>query len=187
MKCDDAMSVMLDIIYGEEVAPTKACQFFDHLKGCSRCEGEFRELAETREMLRPMVEGDRNLSAPEHVRLNLPSSRGINWWGIVQKAAAVVLMVFGAAAAGQALGWIPGRQAELPEAELTRMINDVVVERQTEGWMVIGKALVGLKEELNARDRHQEEIFYQDLNEMEERFLRVMEESQPRNRNITSQ
>ncbi len=97
----------------------------------------------------------------------------------MQKAAALVLMVFGAAAAGQAVGWIPEKQVELPEEQLIGMINDIVVERQSEGWMVIGRALVSLKEDMDARDRLQQEVFYEDLSEIEERFLRVMEESRP--------
>lgn len=178
MKCNESIDMMLDIIYGEEVEPHKAYGFFNHLKECGRCDGEFRELAETREMLGGWIkEGE--ASDPEEGLADLRPVRSFNWWGMVQKAAALVLMVFGAAAAGQAVGLIPEKQVELPEEQLIGMINDIVVERQSEGWMVIGRALVSLKEDMDARDRLQQEVFYEDLSEIEERFLRVMEESRP--------
>ena len=186
MKCNESIDTMLDIVYGEEVDPEKAYEFFSHLKGCPGCDREFLELAETRTRLGSWIGKDTAQEQPEASRIHLPARR-FNWWGTVQKIAASLLIAAGAIAAGQAVGVIPQKQVQIPEAQLTRMINDIVVERQSEGWMVIGKALVSLKEDVDARDRQQEEVFYEDLNKMEERFLRVMEQNQSKSRELTSQ
>lgn len=187
MKCNESIDIMLNIIYGEEVDPEKAYGFFSHLKECTSCDLEFKELSETRVMLGDWVAEEEEVPEKEAVAgIHLPRRR-INWWGTVQKIAATLLIAIGAVAAGQAVGLIPGKQVEIPEGQLTRMINDVVVERQSEGWVVIGKALVSLKEDIDSRDRQQTEVFYEDLTEMEERFLRVMEESRLQSREMTSQ
>jgi len=165
---------MMDVIYGEEVEPAKTYAFFSHLKQCDGCDREFRELTETREMLSGWAGEDAIPDPAPMANSSLPLKR-LNWWGWVQKAAAVILMVYGGISAGQAVGILPEKEARLPEEQLTRMINDIVVERQSEGWFVIGKALVSLKEDIDARDRQQTEVFYEDLSEMEERFMRVME------------
>ena len=185
MKCNESVDMMLDIIYGEDVEPSKAYEFYSHLKACAGCDAEFRELSETREMLGGWLKEGED-SVPDKGLADFRPLRSHNWWGTVQKAAALLLMVFGAAAAGQAVGLIPEKKVELPEEQLIGMINDIVVERQSEGWMVIGKALVSLKEDMDARDRLQQEVFYGDLSEIEERFLRVMEESRPGDGEATS-
>jgi hypothetical protein len=186
MKCYESIDIMLDVVYGEEVDPGKAYEFFGHLKECQSCDLEFREMAETRASLGSWIGKDITQELPQVSRIHLPASR-FNWWGTVQKIAASLLIAAGAVAAGQAVGIIPQKQVQVPEAQLTRMINDIVVERQSEGWMVIGKALVSLKEDVDARDRQQAEVFYEDLNEIEERFIKVLEQSQSKSRELTSQ
>lgn len=186
MKCDESIDIMLDIIYGEEVDPSKAYEFFNHLKSCSRCDQEFRELTETRGMIREwssdeIVPDSGGISGEFHSRPR------VNWWGAVQKIAATVLIFIGGLAAGQAVGLVPKGQVDLPEAQLTRLINDIVVERQSEGWMVIGQALISMKEDMDLREREQTDVFYEDLTDMEERFLRVMEEARLNSREMTSQ
>ena len=186
MKCNESLGIMLDILYGEEVEPTSAYRFFCHLKECCECDAEFKELVETREILGSW-DGVDETPGPETFREGFFQTRRFNWWGLVQKAAATLLIIIGGAAAAQEVGLIPERTASLPEAELARMINDIVVERQAEGWMVIGEALVTLKEDLDAKDRRQTEVFYRDLDEIEERFLAVMEQTRLGSEEMTSQ
>ncbi len=186
MKCNESIDIMLNVIYGEEVEPEKVCGFFNHLKECAGCDQEFNEMAETRTMLGSWITEDEVPEMKKDSGIRLPGRR-MNWWGTVQKIAATLLIAAGAVAAGQAVGLLPQKQVQIPEAQLTRMINDIVVERQSEGWMVIGKALISLKEDVDSRNRQQAEVFYEDLTQMEERFLRVMEENQAKSREMTSQ
>ena len=187
MKCSESIDIMLNVIYGEEVDPEKAYGFFCHLKECASCDAEFRELSETRVMLRDWDTAEEEGSSSEVSAGSYLPRRGFNWWGTMQKIAATLLIITGAVAAGQAVGFIPEKQVEIPEVQLTRMIHDIVVERQSEGWVVIGKALVSLKEDMDSRDQMQTEVFYEDLTEMEMRFLSVMEENQLQSRELTSQ
>lgn len=186
MNCNESLGIMLDILYSEEVEPSLAYSFFRHLKECPECDAEFRELVETRGILGHWSEVEES-SGQEVSGRGLFTARRLNWWGLVQKAAATVLIIMGAAAAAQEMGLIPEPAANLPEQELSRMINEIVVERQSEGWMVIGEALVTLKEDLDARDRRQNEVFYRDLDEIEERFLSVMEQNREEPGGMTSQ
>jgi len=189
MECKESIDIMLDVIYGEEIEPSVTYDFFQHLKECEACGGEFREMTETRSMIRDWVSEKEVPDVPEYVPdIRKPGFRlGGNWWGTVQKIAATLLIVVGGIAAAQAVGVIPGKQADIPEAQLTRLINDIVVERQSEGWRVIGQALISLKEDMDLQDREQAEVFYEDLTDMEERFLRIMEEERLNSREMTSQ
>ena len=83
MECKESIDIMLDIIYGEEVEPSTVYEFFEHLKDCSGCDREFRELTETRVMFREWSSGQEVGEAPQvfPVRRKPGLRFSGNWWG----------------------------------------------------------------------------------------------------------
>jgi hypothetical protein len=105
------------------------------------------------------------------------SWQSIQWWQLLQRAAAGLLILVGALAVIQSVGLLPRADSNLSEAELTEMIHDVVLARQVEDWKVIGAALLELKEEMEAQDRIQMKAVYEDLYSLERRYIEVMDEN----------
>lgn len=174
MSCDEFHDAMMDVLYGEEVRPAVAAGFFNHLRGCESCGQEYLELLETREMLQ---EWPLPSEAPTPVQDPAPRRSWLSgpWFPVLQRIAAVFLMLAGILYLGQAAGLLPGARASLTQEELQRMIHEVVVARQDESLRVIGEALLSIKEELELRDRARIESVYGDLYSMEQRWLETLE------------
>lgn len=179
MTCQRCGELMMDVLYGEDVQPRQAFDFFAHLKDCTNCERDYVELLETRELLS-------SWSVDDHVGQLVdfgPTKRGISYWKsiewgrLLQRVAAGFLILVGAVTVLQSVGLLPRSGAELSEARLTEMIHDVILARQVEDWKVIGAALLDLKEEMEAQDRLQMKSVYEDLYSLERRYIEVMEEN----------
>lgn len=185
MNCERSTELMIDVLYGEEVRPRLCFEFFEHLAGCARCRQEYIELVETREMLvewepeeisREVAPVFQNVARPRKPRLSL------NWWGLMQKVAAGVLIAVGAFSVLQAVGIVPTRSmVTVSEQQLTEVIHDVTLARQVEDWHEIGKALLSLKEEVEARNRLTLRTVYEDMQSLEQRYIQALEEN---NRNV---
>jgi hypothetical protein len=179
MTCDQCGELMMDVLYGEDVQPRQAFEFFSHLKDCTRCEQDYVELVETRELLSewsveeaqgPLV--DFNSSSPV-----TGYWKSVEWGTLLQRVAAGFLILMGAVAVLQSSGLIARPEAGVSESQLTEMIHDVVLARQVEDWKVIGAALLELKEEMEAQDRLHMKSVYEDLYSLENRYIEVMEEN----------
>ena len=179
MTCDQSSELMMDVLYGEEVHPRQALDFFTHLKDCPRCEQDYAELVETREVLSDwsVEEAEGPLVHFDPPRAVTGYWKSIEWGTLLQKVAAGFLILVGAVSVLQSGGLFPRSEVGLSETELTEMIHDVVLARQVEDWKVIGAALLELKEELEAQDRVQMKSVYEDLYSLERRYIDVMEEN----------
>jgi len=179
MTCDRYGELMMDVLYGEEVHPRQAFDFFTHLKDCPRCEQDYAELIETRELL-----SDWSVEEAEGPLVNFdpPGAvtgywKSIEWGTLLQRVAAGFLILVGAVSVLQSGGLVPRSEAGLSETALTEMIHDVVLARQVEDWKVIGAALLELKEEMEAQDLVLMKSVYEDLYSLERRYIDVMEEN----------
>jgi hypothetical protein len=179
MTCDQCGELMMDILYGEDVLPRQAFDFFSHLKDCPRCEQDYVELLETRELL-----SDWSIEEAQEPLVDFkPSSvvtrywKSVEWGALFQRVAAGFLILMGAVAVLQSSGLISRSEAGLSESQLTEMIHDVVLARQVEDWKVIGAALLELKEEMEAQDRVHMKSVYEDLYSLENRYIEAMEEN----------
>jgi hypothetical protein len=182
---------MMDVLYGEEVRPRLCFEFFEHLSGCVRCRQEYIELVETREML---AEWEPEEMVGEIVGISQNSiSSGklrpsLNWWPLSQKVAAGILIAVGAYTVFQAVGIVPARATvTVSEAQLTEVIHDVTLARQMEDWHEIGKALLSLKEEIEAKNRLTMHAVYEDMQTLEQRYVHALEESNQNVRTLMGQ
>jgi hypothetical protein len=175
---------MMDVLYGEEVAPRLCFEFFQHLSDCSQCRQEYRELLDTRELLAEWeTEDDYTGSVRVPQRAGFPPKilRQLQWWPLLQKVAATVLILVGAVSLLQTIGLGPQKAGVVSDKQLTEILHDVTVARQVEDWRVIGKALLSMKEDLEDQDRLHIQAVYEDIHVVEQRFVQALEES---NRNV---
>ena len=184
MNCRQCSEQMMDVLYGEEVEPRTAFDFFRHLVDCPDCESEYLELIETREMLGQWDEPSMERVVDSTRFQTAPPKKKFPWLPPAQKIAAGVLMLFGLLAMLQYAGIIPqsNRQAlVVSDEELAQMIHDVLVAKQVEDWKVIGTALLNLKEEIEMQNRLGLENVYKDINFLQQRYVLALEEN---NRNV---
>jgi hypothetical protein len=177
---------MMDVLYGEEVRPRICFDFFEHLGECSKCRQEYVELVETREMLAEWetedLRGDLVGIPQAFVSSSLKPRASLNWWPLLQKVAAGVLIAVGAFWIFQAIGILPAPDTlAVSEAQLTEVIHDVTLARQVEDWHEIGRALLNLKEEMDAKNRLEMRAIYETMQDLEQRYVNALEES---NRNV---
>lgn len=186
MKCEEIPDVMLDVIYGEDVAPARAFRFFSHLKGCATCETEYLELLEARALLAEMPAPESNFSLEFELPESPPGRRRLpvrrTWWPALQRVAAVVVILVGLAYLLQVAGLAPDRSQPITEGQLRALINDVVVARQDESMRIIGEALVTIKEDIELRNQVQMKAVYEDMNSLQRNLM----ELGTRNRNVSS-
>ena len=143
MKCPQIQQEMMDILYGERLDSRLCFEFFRHLQGCQDCSREYMELVETRGMLSEWKVEEHfdmePLGRAAVVAASVPGSEQPApkpWWRsslpklrpLLQKAAAIVLMVVGALTLLQQAGFsIGGEQVvRFTEPELQRYIGLVV-------------------------------------------------------------
>ena len=178
MNCQRCTELMMDILYGEDVSPRGCFEFFEHLGTCDRCRDEYLELLETREMLGEWAAEE--IVPPE---VETPSAvawkprRRVQWWPLMQKVAAGVLILVGAFSIVQSFGVLPSRNMVASEARLAEFIHDVTLAQREDDWRMIGEALLSLKEEVDAQNRLGMENVYQDMRSQEKRFVEALEES----------
>jgi hypothetical protein len=170
---------MVDALYSEDISPRTSFEFFEHLSGCKPCKEEYFELVETRELLSEWTfdEGAEMNESPQLGIVDLGFKKRIEWWPLIQKIAAGVLILFGIVAIFQSSGLLPRSTAGMSEQQLTQIIHDLVVARQVEDWKVIGAALLNLKEELEAQNRLGMRTVYKDLNDLQQRYVEALEEN----------
>lgn len=191
MTCQHSIEMMMDVLYGEEVGPRQCFEFFEHLAQCSKCNQEYAELVETREMLSEwesegMVSEVVAIPTPE---VNYPDRKAsAGWWPLLQKVAAGVLIVFGAYSLVQSTGLLPEKgTVTVSEARLAEVIHDMTLARQVEDWREIGKALLAMQEGLEARNRLQVQAVYEDMQNLEQRYVYALEESNRQVKTLISQ
>ncbi len=181
MTCQRYSELMIDILYGEEVRPRLCFEFFAHLGECTECRQEYIELIETREMLAQWEPEEITGEEVAIVRTGFDSRgsrRNWQWWSLLQKVAAGVLIAVGVFTVFQATGILPARDsAAVSEAQLTEVIHDVTLARQVEDWRVIGEALLELKEELEMKNQMEIRAVYEDMQNLEQRYVHALEES----------
>jgi hypothetical protein len=73
------------------------------------------------------------------------------------------------------------------EAQLTEVIHDVTLARQEDDWRVIGEALLSLKEELEVKNRLEIRAVYEDMQNLEQRYVHALEESNRQVKTLISQ
>lgn len=174
MTCEQSHELAIDVLYGEEMDSRKCFQFFKHLDECGDCNREYLEIIETREMLREWkVEEKESLGQ----RITRITRIGKNWWLMVQKVAAGFLIVVGAIAILQYMGYLGGRQITVSQPQLTQMVNDLIVTRQSQERQLIGAALVRLKEDLDLQRRDDMREVYNYLVSLERRYVENLEEN----------
>jgi len=188
MNCQSSIEMMMDVLYGEEVGPRLSFEFFEHLAHCSKCNQEYAELVETREML---SEWEPEEMAAEPVAIptsgiKYPDRKAsLQWWPLLQKVAAGVLMVFGAYSLFQSTGLLPEKgTVTVSETQLAEVIHDMTLARQVEDWREIGKALLAMQEGLETRNRLQVQAVYEDMQNLEQRYVQALEENNRQVKNL---
>lgn len=170
MTCSQIQEEMMDILYGELLDSRVCFEFFRHLKGCTECNREYMELVETRDMLSEWkVEERFEMNQPSFQEAPSPAGSAgsgtrpgrrsslARFRPLLQKAAAVVLMVAGALALLQQAGFsIGGEQVvRFTEPELQRYISVVVEDNLEAERTRIDKQLLVLWEELRVEQHRQ--------------------------------
>jgi hypothetical protein len=171
---------MMDVLYGEEVAPRLCFEFFQHLSECAQCRQEYEELLGTRELLaewKPEEHYTPLVRVPQKTAFKLKRLRYLQWWPLLQKVAATVLILVGAMALLQSIGLGPRKTRTVSDTQFTEILHDVMLARQVEDWKVIGEALLTMKEQLEAQDRLQIQAVYEDLHVLQQRYVQALEEN----------
>ena len=178
MTCQRCTELMMDILYGEDVSPRGCFEFFEHLGICDRCRDEYLELLDTREILGEWAAEEMVPPESETTRV-VPwrPQRRVQWWPLLQKVAAGVLILVGAVSIVQSLGVIPSRNMMASDARLAEFIHDVTLAQREDDWKMIGEALLSLKEEVDVQNRMGIENVYQDMRSQEKRFVEALEDS----------
>src|SRR5690606_6928759 len=169
MNCQTCHNELIDVLYGEDIEPSRAYLFFKHLDECPDCHQEYLELLETRELLQEWEIHEEFApigSRSRYERSYLARLRS-NWWPWMQRIAAGVLIMIGLASTLQYLGVWKNPRMMVSQVELAEMVNDMIVARQEEDWRMIGTALLDLKEEIETRRRIELQTVYQDLQEIQ--------------------
>lgn len=172
MSCKLTEERMMDILYGDELSPELCLEFFQHLESCSRCMTEYLELVETRSILGHWDLGETISDETMGRGRNLISFSNrfaaSHSWRVVQKVAAVVVVLMGITVLVQHLGWVEKRTLDVTREELAVMINDIAVSRQAQERRLVGKVMVQLRDDLEKTHRR-------DLGQIEEdlRFLKM--------------
>lgn len=167
MKCSQIQQKMMDILYGELLDSRICFEFFRHLKECQECNREYMELVQTRGMLSEWkVEERFERDLAPIVTASAPADPGVGaWWRsglselrpLLQRAAAVVLMVVGALALLQQAGFsIGGEQVvRFTEPELQQYIDLAVQDNLEAERNRIDKQLQILWEDLRLEQHRQ--------------------------------
>lgn len=181
MNCQKCSELMVDILYDEEVPPRTTYEFFRHLGECAECNAEYLELIETREGLSEWKLNEH--PGPDEILKDPPSivdlgfmKRG-DWWTLMQRVAAGVLILVGIFSILQNLGVLPRQQVPPSDEQLAEMVHDIVVAKQVEDWKVIGSALLSLKEELEDQNRLEIRSIYEEMYSLEQRTVQALEEN----------
>lgn len=179
MSCEQCSERMMDVLYGEELNAMTCFQFFRHMDDCSDCRAEYREVLETREILAEWkIEEDGSAIELDSKPFVRPGRKaGIGWFPVFQRIAAGILILLGAVSVLQMSGILPDRRVVVNERQLTEMVHDMILARQEQDWRIIGTALLEVKEELEARRRVEMQVAYEELNDLESRFVNALEEN----------
>jgi predicted anti-sigma-YlaC factor YlaD len=180
MTCERSTGLMIDVLYGEDVSPRQGLEFFEHIGKCATCRQEYMDLVETREMLaewEPEETGSGIVQFPQTALPERTLKRGQQWWPLLQKVAATVLIVAGAFSVFQSAGILPSRGTTVSQAQLAEVIHDVTLARQEQDWHVIGTALLELQENLEAKNTLGIRAVYDDMQTLEQRYVHALEES----------
>lgn len=188
MSCEEARERMMDALYSEEMAADSCFQFFKHLDGCRACRREYLELLETRRSLSswPLTEWSPAEEPAVVSKFAAPALRlpRWDWWGVLPRLAAGLLILVGAVSVLSGLGLWGGDRVTVSQQELAEMMNDLIVVRQAEERRIIGQALVNFADDISRQHqgdrRETDEKFYQlqeqvlDLQELNNRYLKTL-------------
>lgn len=179
MTCRNINELMINVLYGEDVTPRLCFDFFEHLHGCETCKLEYLSLLETRERLSDwdLSEIPQSEEEPDSRRPVFAVPQKNNWWGLIQKVAASVLIVLGGLTIVQTVTSWPSPSTQPTQKQMTEMIHDVLVARQTEDWKIIGAALLSLKEEIDSANRAEFRGVYEEMFSLEQRYVQALEEN----------
>ena len=168
----------MDVLYGEELRPQACFLFFQHLDSCQACNREYSELLGTRELLAGWTLDENNLQ-PDITELGVASSGRAStpWWNSALRVAAVFLMLVGAWGIMDSLGLAGTDRRVVSQPELMQMVNDMIVAQQGEERKLIGRALMEFADELMTQQKMELLRFSQDLQDLDRKYLQVMEET----------
>ncbi|HUG43643.1 MAG TPA: zf-HC2 domain-containing protein [Acidobacteriota bacterium] len=182
MSCEQCSERLMDVLYGEELNAKTCFQFFRHLDECGDCRAEYLELLKTREILADWkIEEDGSAVLHDREHFVKPGSNaGIGWFSVFHRIAAGILILLGAVSVLQMAGILPDRRVVVNERQLTEMVHDMILARQEQDWRIIGTALLEVKEELEARRRVEMQAAFEELSDLELRFVNALEENNRR-------
>jgi hypothetical protein len=161
---------MLDVLYAEEVTPRSSFEFFRHLRECVRCEKEYLDLVETRELL---GQWDPPEVADGQAIVDVAWKRRVPWWPAVRKVAAGFLILLGMIALLQQVGIVP--QQNVSKAQLAAVVNEAIRSRHQQDQQAFAEALLEVKEELQAHTQLAIQSVYEDLASLEQRYVQALE------------
>lgn len=174
MNCPQVQEKMMDVLYAELLDSRLCFEFFRHLTECRDCNREYMELVETRGMLSEWKVEERFEADQRPFRgaASAASFSDSKWRGglaglrpLLQRAAAVVLMVIGALTLLQQTGFSVGGEplVYFTESELQRYIDAAVEKKQETERERIHMALQAYYEDLRSEQyqlvRHDLEEF----------------------------
>ncbi len=184
MNCDESRELILDVVYGEEVQSRACFDFFKHLDNCSDCSSEYREFLTTREMLQSweleepsVIDPPVKVSAKPWMQKQRGRFGSVSWWLMLQKVAAGFLILMGIVSIFQHYGYLGGRKVMVSEQQLTEMVNDMIVVKQSEERHLIGKALVAFREDVESQRNQDMQDVYNNLVSLEQRYADNLEEN----------
>ena len=180
MNCEQTQAGMIDVLYGEEVNPRLGFEFFQHLGQCSKCNREYVEMVETREMLGEWKVEHQRAHRPETRQAAFASRRSlgrIGWWPVFQKIAAGFLIIVGVVSILQYMGYLGGQRLVISERQLTETVQDRIVAQQTEERQLMLRALLRVKEDMELQQRTNVEQLELYLLSLEQRYVENLEEN----------
>ncbi len=178
MSCASCHEQIMDVLYGEELRPEACFLFFRHLDSCKACHREYEELLGTRNLLADWKIEETNLQA--NIPASIVESSGrvsAPWWNSALRVAAVFLMLVGAWGILDRLGLAGTERRMVSQPELMQMVNDMIVVQQGEERMLMGRALMEFADELMTQQQVELLRVSQDLQDLDRRYLQVMEET----------
>ncbi len=183
MNCEQWRDQAMDVLYGEEVRPSRCYEFFRHLEGCSECDREYRELLEARELLGSW-DIEETVLPEGPVRPSYFSSIGGGVWRRAgfwaRQAAAAVLITVGLFTLFQQARLLGEDRVEVSEQQLLEMVNDLIVEHEMAERRLIGSEWMNFADDLQLRQQTLASDVAHRLSQLEERYLEQLEEARNR-------
>lgn len=178
MSCENCQEQMMDVLYGEELRAGACFEFFQHLDRCSTCRQEYDELLETRNLLSSWTIEEEQFAGDLSVEgRHFSGFHRTSWWTGVLKVAATFLILVGAFSIVDRLGLAGSDRKMVSQTELMELVNDMIVVRQNEERKLIGQAMMEFADEMTRRQQIEMQRVSQDLQDLDRRYIQVMEDT----------